>query len=100
MDLKNACQVLELGETATLDEIKRSYRALSRKWHPDRCQEKDKQACHEKMKEINRAYEIIMKYLENYHYSFDQENGDQENKLESFWRERFGGDPMWGKGWK
>lgn len=88
---------MELGESATLSEIKKAYRRLSGEWHPDRCKEKEKKLCHEKMKQINRAYEVILKHIENYRYSFNEQ---EESGAESFWKKRFGGDPMWGRGWK
>lgn len=33
-------QVLEVAATATLDDIKKAYRTLARKWHPDKHQSK------------------------------------------------------------
>ena len=47
---------------ATDEEIKQAYRALARKYHPDKYQDSDlADLASEKMKEINAAYEEIQK---------------------------------------
>ena len=90
-------KILELSEKATLAEIKEVHRRLSKKWHPDGCKKKDQKICHEKMKEINRAYKIIMKYINDYNYSFEQERIVGESPEER-WKKQFGNDPLWGTG--
>lgn len=94
-----ARKVLGLGEEATLKEIKVAYRNLSKKWHPDRCKKKDQDVCHDKMKRINKAYEIVLQYIESYHYSFSQQKTPEEDQRE-FWMSRFGKDPTWAEGWQ
>ena len=53
---KSLYETLEINEKATADEIKKAYRKLARKYHPD--VNKDPQA-EEKFKEINAAYEVL-----------------------------------------
>lgn len=50
-------EVLEVSRTATIDEIKKAYRRLAMKYHPDRNQG-DKNA-EEKFKQINEAYQVL-----------------------------------------
>jgi curved DNA-binding protein CbpA len=53
-------QVLGVPSTASDDEIKKAYRELVRKYHPDKYQDSDlKDLASEKMKEVNAAYEAI-----------------------------------------
>jgi curved DNA-binding protein len=49
--------VLSVARTATEDEIKKAYRTLARKYHPD-VNPGDKTA-EEKFKELNEAYEVL-----------------------------------------
>jgi DnaJ-class molecular chaperone len=98
-NIEKARSILELGEKATLKEISSAFRSLSKKWHPDMCKKKDKKECHEKMKEINWANKIIMKYVEGYNYSFTEEKVCEDSP-EEHWKKRFGKDPHWGLGWE
>lgn len=55
-------QVLGVPETATDEQIKRAYRELARKYHPDNYHDNPlADLAQEKMKEINAAYEEINK---------------------------------------
>ena len=53
---KSLYDTLGVSENASADEIKKSYRKLARKYHPDI--NKDESAV-EKFKEINAAYEVL-----------------------------------------
>ena len=55
-------QVLGVSENATDEEVKRAYRELARKYHPDNYHDNPlADLAQEKMKEINAAYEEITK---------------------------------------
>ena len=55
-------QVLGVSRGATEEEIKKAYRALSRKYHPDaNVNNPNKAQAEEKFKEIQAAYQQVMK---------------------------------------
>ena len=49
--------ILGVGKSASKDEIKKAYRKLAMKYHPDR-NKWDKEA-EKKFKEVNEAYQIL-----------------------------------------
>lgn len=54
-------KVLEVSPLASDDEIKRAYRMLSRKYHPDaNVDNPDKKQAEERFKEIQQAYQAIV----------------------------------------
>lgn len=54
---KDPYAILGIERSASQDDVKKAYRALSKEWHPDR--HKGDKAAEEKFKEINQAYEIL-----------------------------------------
>lgn len=68
----NPYEVLGVNEHATDEEIKRAYRQLVKKYHPDRyASDPQKQAAaSEKLKQVNAAYDMITKIRQgNYNWS-------------------------------
>ena len=57
MDYKDYYKILGVSKTASQDEIKKAYRKLAVKYHPDKNQ--GDQASEEKFKEISEAYEVL-----------------------------------------
>ncbi len=54
---KDYYQILGISKTATADEIKKAYRKLAMKYHPDR--NPDNKEAEEKFKEAASAYEVL-----------------------------------------
>ena len=63
--MKNYYNILNVEENATNDEIKKSFRKLSMKYHPDKNSGDD-----QKFKEINEAYEVLGDKDERKTYDF------------------------------
>lgn len=60
--MKDPYSVLGVPRSATDDEIKKAYRTLAKKYHPDNYSGSSMaQAAEERMKEINEAYDTIQK---------------------------------------
>jgi len=89
MQYKDYYKIMGLSRTATQDEIKRSYRKLARKYHPDVSKERDAEA---KFKELGEAYEVLK----------DPEKRAAYDKLGTNWKagEDFRPPPNWDEGFE
>lgn len=56
MDFKDYYTIMGVGRDASQDEIKRAYRKLARKYHPDVSKESDAEV---RFKEVGEAYEVL-----------------------------------------
>src|SRR5580765_9091847 len=56
MKYKDYYKILGVERTANEEQIKKAYRKLARKYHPDVSKEKDAE---EKFKEVSEAYEVL-----------------------------------------
>ncbi|MFS4455164.1 TerB family tellurite resistance protein [Maribacter sp. 2304DJ31-5] len=57
-------KILEIDKSATDDEVKKAYRSMAKKYHPDRVNTQDeaiKKGAEEKFKQVQKAYETIQK---------------------------------------
>lgn len=63
----NAYKVLEIDKDATVDEIKKAYRKMAKKYHPDRVIHLGKEhqkGAEEKFRQVQAAYEQLQKELQ------------------------------------
>ena len=96
-DIKAAAELLGLGEKASLAEIKKAYRRLSKKHHPDVQKSTKDKAGEIAMYNLTEAYHTLLQYCAQYRFPLIP--GDNEQmEGEDWWFERFGQDHLWGKG--
>ena len=95
--LREAAEVLEIREHASLNEIRQRYHEQIKRWHPD-VSNKDPTISHEMTIRIKEAYDLLADYCSNRVFSFRIEDlaRDLEQSPADFWMERFGEDPIWG----
>jgi hypothetical protein len=95
--IKEAADLLGLGEKASLAEIKKSYRRLSKKHHPDVQTNLKQKVKKVDMHKLTEAYQTLLHYCAEYRFPLIP--GDDEHlEGEDWWLERFGQDHLWGKG--
>lgn len=95
-------EVLGVAKNASIDEIKRAFRKLAMKYHPDRNKEKDAEA---KFKEINEAYQVLSdekkrQIYDQYGFEGLNSNGFNAEGFNPFdiFNQFFGGNPFGGQG--
>lgn len=71
----NPYEVLNLQPTASKDEIRKAYRTLARKYHPDA--NPNNKAAEEKFKQINDAYTILSDEVKKADYDRSQRQQSQ-----------------------
>ena len=71
-------EVLEISKGATDSEIKRAFRSLARRYHPDK--NPDDSEAETKFKEVQEAYAVLS-------------NPDERKKYDMFGHEQPGGSP-------
>ena len=89
MEFKDYYEVMDVKRDATQDEIKRAYRKLARKYHPDVSKHGDAEA---RFKEVGEAYEVLK----------DPEKRTAYDQLGANWKagQDFNAPPDWDAGFE
>ena len=89
MEFRDYYEVLGIHRDATQDDIRKAYRTLARKYHPDVSDESDAE---EKFKEVGEAYEVLK----------DPEKRTAYNQLGENWKtgQDFQPPPGWDAGFE
>jgi len=82
--MKDYYKILEVEEKASADDIKKSYRALSKKYHPDMNPDGG-----EKFKEIAEAYEVLSSPDKKAQYDASKNNPYQGTAFEDMFKNMF-----------
>ena len=114
LDKKNYYEILEVSKDATDKEIRKSYKSLVKKWHPDHHYDKEsKEKAEKKMKEINEAYSVLRNpekrkeydnelnegfdntYYSGYGYSYTKDDNDfLKETLREMFNSKMRGEPF------
>ena len=89
MEFRDYYEVMGIARDATQDEVKRAYRKLARKYHPDVSED---ESAEEKFKEVGEAYEVLK----------DPEKRAAYDQLGKNWKagEDFRPPPDWDEGFE
>ena len=70
--------ILEVDIEATIDDIKKQFRILIKKYHPDRAPQDKQEEYHKISAELNEAYDILCDEVRR--KAFDEKRNKRKNK--------------------
>lgn len=94
---KDYYQTLGVDKNATSDEIKKAYRKLAKKYHPDTNKDNPKEAA-EKFKEVTEAYEVLSDDQKRKNYDTFGTAGPEMGGGGGYYSYGFGGFDPYGAG--
>lgn len=75
-EFQDAVESLELLSLTSREHVRKKYLKLSRQYHPDM-----EGGSTEKFQEVREAYEILIEYMDNFRFVFDEEEFKQQNPI-------------------
>ena len=81
-EIKEALEFMDIPPISSIKDIKRQYKKLAQKYHPDVI------GNDEKMNRLNESYKILMEYCQNYKFTFD-EYEIKKQYPDSFYKNKF-----------
>ena len=75
-EFKDAVETLDLLSLTSKEQVRKKYLKLSRLYHPDMPNGSTK-----KFQEIRDAYEILVQYMDNFRFVFDEEEFKRQNPI-------------------
>ena len=79
--MKDYYKILNLSVNANNDEIKKAFRSLAKKYHPDR--NKDDKEALKKFQEVNEAYEVLSNEDSRKKYDQEMDKGSTNKETNS-----------------
>ncbi len=87
--MENPYNILGVSPTASTDDIKKAYRALAMRHHPDRNPNSNAEV---RFNAIKKAYELLSDSQKRAEYNYSLNNRiviDPENEAQNLWRSLF-----------
>ena len=75
-EFKDAVETLQLISLTSKEQVRKKYLKLSRKYHPDM-----KGGDKEKFQKLQKAYEILTEYMDNFRFVFDEDEFKRQNPI-------------------
>jgi len=75
-EFQDAVESLELLSLTSREHVRKKYLKLSRLYHPDM-----EGGSTEKFQEVREAYEILIEYMDNFRFVFDESEFKQQNPI-------------------
>jgi len=94
-DLIESLEILDLSGEMSLPDIKKKFRRLSKKYHPDLCKD-EIEICNEKMDKIKKAYNILEEYCTKFNFKFTQKEFYDQFPEEKV-KEHYYNSGLWGR---